>query len=146
MAYLALPYNGKFKENCPRYRKELSFQVANAVAARLIEDGEVIYSPISHSHPISDYMVDLANDHDFWMAYNERMMSLCDRIYVLKIEGWRRSRGVRYEIGWFLNRDLPVFLMEIDSETGAISRSIFKPINGSPKVIINLEQRDLFNS
>jgi hypothetical protein len=132
MAYLAIAYTGKYGKKCPRYRKELSFQMANAVAARLMEGGELIYSPISHSHPIHDYMVHYAHDHNFWMQYDDEMMEFCNRLYVIKTKDWESSDGVRREIEWFLRRGRPLFFIELDSETGQVYKEEFvkQKVNG----------------
>lgn len=142
VAYLALPYTGAYGANCPRYRLEKSFRIANAVAARLMEGGEIVFSPISHSHPISNFMVYYEQDHDFWMAQNEPMMSMCNRIYVIKIDGWRKSSGVRLEIDWFKKHDLPIFLLDIGHNSGEILLESMKQINGHGK--LRVEQLGLF--
>lgn len=143
IAYLALPYTGAYGPECPRYRRECSFRIANAVAARLIEGGEVVFSPISHSHPIADYMIEFALDCAFWMEYDERMMAMCDRLYVLRIKDWKKSNGVKHEIAWFQKRDMPVFLMQIDPDTGSLSREVLQKVNGcKPHIVI--EQLRLF--
>ena len=46
--YLAIPYTGIEEE---------SFNIANKVAARLIEDGHIVVSPISHSHSIREKII-----------------------------------------------------------------------------------------
>ena len=143
VAYLALPYTGSYGPDCPRYRLEFSFQMANAVAARLMEGGEVVFSPISHSHPIGNFMVTYEKDHDFWMAQNEQIMNFCNRIYVVRIDGWRKSRGVRWEIEWFQRRDLPVFLLHIDQASGEILREAVAQVNGCESNLI-IKQLGLF--
>ena len=144
MAYLAISYTGSLGKKCPPYRKELSFLMANAVAAGLIEQGELIYSPISHSHPIHQHMVKFAHDHSFWMQYDDEMMEFCDRLYVVKVGDWECSPGVKHEIEWFLRKQRPIFMLDID-ERGDISKEEFKLalLNGHvPPVVV--EQLRLF--
>jgi hypothetical protein len=118
MAYLAVSYTGSMGKHCPRYRKELSFSMANAVAGWLIDRGELVYSPISHSHPIHDYMLHHADDHRFWMDYDDKMMEFCDRLYVIKSTNWEQSSGVQHEIEWFVKRGRPVFFIDINGNGG----------------------------
>ena len=42
--YLAIPYSGMAEE---------SFRIANEVSAKLMNEGHIVFSPISHSHPIA---------------------------------------------------------------------------------------------
>jgi len=144
IAYLGISYTGKHGPNCPRYMREGSFQMANAVAARLMEDGEIVFSPISHSHPISDFMVDFVHEHDFWMQYNVRMMEMCNRIYVIKTREWKRSRGLRFEIQWFMDHNYPVFILDINRDTGEITKDSYHLLQvRKPEIIV--EQLKIFN-
>ena len=83
--YLALPYSGQ---------EEKAYMVANRVAGLLMEDGHIVFSPISHSHSIGVHR----NDFDFWMAQDLPWLETCDKLMVLKNEGWEESRGVQREL------------------------------------------------
>jgi len=48
MIYLACPYSHP-DSNVREYR----FKMANRAAAKLMRDGHIVYSPISHTHPIA---------------------------------------------------------------------------------------------
>ena len=136
LAYLAAPYSGM---------EEFSFRMSCAVAARLLDDGELVFSPIVHSHPMEAYMVDHKGDHDFWIEFDTHLMERCQMLYVLAIDGWEKSKGVRFEIEWFVRKSRPIFLLKID-EHGAVSKEEFKLalMNGHvPPVAV--EQLRLFN-
>lgn len=112
MAYLAIPYTGKYGKDCPRHRKELSFMLANSFAGRLMSMGELIFSPISHSHPIHDFMeVNRAHSHDYWMANADRMIRHCDRMYIVPVEGWKESAGVKHEVAEARRVKMPIFFI-----------------------------------
>lgn len=94
--YLACPYT---------FNPELSFEICNFVGAKLMEQGYIVFSPISHSHPISKMMkTELANDHDFWLSQDLPFMDICDYLYVIDIKGMdgmnliKESRGCQKEI------------------------------------------------
>ena len=75
--YLAIPYT---------FNPELSFQIANEVAAELMEMGHMVFSPISHSSPISKYLSeDKKIDHEFWMHQDLPILSRCDELYIVVI-------------------------------------------------------------
>jgi len=59
--YLATPYS----HNLPGLR-EWRFKKINEVAGKLMLDGHIVFSPISHSHPIS-LTIDNGMDADFYL-------------------------------------------------------------------------------
>lgn len=92
IAYLAAPYS----HEDPNVR-ERRFHEINRVAGTLIEEGRIIYSAISHSHPIAvDY--GLPVEWDFWRDYDLAFMRICSELIVLKLPGWRESKGLAAEI------------------------------------------------
>ena len=86
--YLALPYTGM---------EEKSFRIANRVAGRLISEGHIVFSPISHSHPIALAM-GLPTDAGFWWLQNEEFLRWCDKVLVLRNDNWPVSKGVQKEV------------------------------------------------
>jgi len=76
--------------------QEERFLAVCKVAAILISRGEMIFSPIAHSHPISHF--GLPGTWEFWERYDREMISRCDEMYVLDIPGSRESTGVKAEI------------------------------------------------
>lgn len=94
LIYLAVPYS--HTDLSVRIER---FEAANAAAAKLIEQGNHVFSPISHTHPIElASKGKLPMGWEYWAAYDERMLSNCDRVIVLDIEGWTSSKGVQAEI------------------------------------------------
>lgn len=90
--YLAIPYNDDSQEV-----RELRFQKSNEIAAALFNRGHLVFSPISHSHPIAN-QCDLPKGHKFWRKWNKTFIEWCDILYVITIDGWKESRGVQGEI------------------------------------------------
>lgn len=94
MIYLACPYS----HPDPSVR-EARFRAANGAAAWLMARGEIVFSPISHSHPIAQ-QCDLPKDFEFWRRQDEAMIALCDEVAVLVIDGVADSRGVMLETSY----------------------------------------------
>jgi len=134
LAYLAAPYSGM---------EEFSFRMSCAVAARLLDDGELIFSPIVHSHPLEAYLIDHKNDHDFWIEFDTHLMERCQVLYVLAIDGWEKSKGVQFEIEWFESNKLPIFLLVLDYDTGGVSKRRYYRKNGVLPALMT-EQIKLF--
>jgi len=102
ITYLACPYSD------PDPRTSLArFEAANHLAAYLMSEGELIYSPISHSHPIA-MAGDLPTGWSFWEQYDRAMIAACSRMIVYCLPGWAISEGVGAEIEIARELGLPV--------------------------------------
>ena len=86
--YLAIPYTGNENE---------SFRMANHIAGALMQKGHIVFSPISHTHPIA-IECDLPGGWDYWKKFDEAFISFCDLVYVIALPGYEKSRGVSAEI------------------------------------------------
>ena len=101
MIYLASPYS----DPDPGVRQH-RFQEVCRHAARMMREGEMVYSPIAHSHCIARF--GLPVDWGFWEAHSRAMLSRCDAVAVLHLDGWDRSVGVRREIEIATTMGIPV--------------------------------------
>lgn len=86
--YLAIPYTGI---------EQLSFETANRVSGRLMQEGHIVFSPISHSHPIAQ-TCELPAHWDYWKEADTAFLSWCDEVRVVMLDGWQRSKGVNAEM------------------------------------------------
>lgn len=91
--YLAIPYSGMEEE---------SFKIANETAAELMIEGHIVYSPISHNHPIAKER-GLPTGWEYWAAFDEEFIKWCDELYVINIgeDGHKlieKSKGCQAEI------------------------------------------------
>ena len=87
--YLAIPYT--------KIDKDLSFKIANAVSARLMNKGYCVFSPISHSH-IMARDNSLPVTWDFWKEIDTEFIKWADELWVVELDGWQDSTGVQAEI------------------------------------------------
>jgi nucleoside 2-deoxyribosyltransferase len=93
--YLAIPYS---------FNPEHSFYVANKMAAQLMEAGHVVFSPISHSHPISKFLpAELKIDSLWWMDQDLPFIVESEEVYVVVIGAMghqliAESKGVQMEM------------------------------------------------
>ncbi len=87
MIYLACPYS----DPDPAVQEE-RFHKVSRVASILMREGEFVFSPISHCHPLAHY--GLPGDFEFWKKYNKAMLEMCDSLTVLMLDGWDMSTGV----------------------------------------------------
>jgi hypothetical protein len=94
LEYLAIPYSHPDSNV-----REERFNMANRIAADLIRQGRFIFSPISHSHPITPY--DTPQGWDFWEKFDRIFLEICPKMIVVKADGWLESKGIMGEIKIF---------------------------------------------
>jgi len=90
--YLACPYSHPSHEV-----RQQRFEAVNRCAADLMRLGHVVYSPISHNHPIA-LAHDFPKGWEFWGRMDEVFIRLAHKVYILQLPGWQESEGVRAEI------------------------------------------------
>lgn len=95
MIYLASP----FSHPDPGIRAARVDAALRATVA-LFNHGRVVYSPIVYSAPLFDAGVGATGGYEEWEALDRRMIAACDFLWVLSIEGWRESRGIRAEVAY----------------------------------------------
>ena len=102
LIYLASPYS---HENI--LIRESRFRQACAAAAKIMQQGYFVYSPIAHSHPIELHF-DKRQGHEFWLPQCYAVLRHCSRLKVLMLEGWKQSYGVNCEINMANSLYIPV--------------------------------------
>lgn len=79
----------------------------------------MVYSPIVHCHPVALFE-DLPREIEYWWAYNQRMIRVCDWFVTLCLDGWHLSKGVEAERVYAaaLNKPCERFHLEYIDEKG----------------------------
>lgn len=118
MIYLATPYS----HPDPAVRQG-RFEAANQMTAVLIEQGHVVFSPISHSHVVAPFLKRKSTDWEFWKLQDLPMLAVCDKLIVMTYDGaWARSIGVLAEIEFAkLNNIETVYIPETPAEYAMIA-------------------------
>lgn len=104
--YLAIPYTGL---------ESKSVDAANNVAACLLKHGVHVFSPITYTHALSLKHC-LPGDWRFWEDFDTTFISWADELWVVCIDGWELSVGVRQEIQ--IARHLGKTIRMISAEAG----------------------------
>ena len=92
LTYLASPYtHNDINVKIRRY------ELAVTAAYLLTQRGELVFTPIGHTHPIA-LQGNLPGEWDYWNEFDTRMINTCDSVTVLKLDGWKESTGVTEEI------------------------------------------------
>lgn len=118
--YLAGPYSNDAPAAAHRPaspgKRVARFNAITEVAKILIEKHEIVFSPLTMTHPID---VRMAHDpgSEFWVKFDEAFMTHCSAIAVLKLPGWNQSSGVARELEYFAAKGVkPIWLEPSDFE------------------------------
>ncbi len=106
MIYLACPYTGD------AVTRRLRFEQVNKATGKLIADRKHVISPISMMHPVAE-AVALPLGWDYWAEYDRKLISMCDEVYVLMLDGWEDSIGVQAEIEIAQELNKPITYIKI---------------------------------
>lgn len=121
--YLAGPYSAvgfdQHSENA-KWLRDFRFKELNKKAAKLMEEGYLVFSPISHSHPIElDGMPDLKSG-GWWLRQDFPVLKNVDKVIVYMLPGWDKSYGVKKEIEYAEKLGIPVLYHEYLDDIGEI--------------------------
>ena len=89
--YLCAPFTHR-----SRLIRWLRYRRTNRVAAALIRQGHTVFSPLSHSVPISKHLKN-SNDSAFWVNQDLEFIPWCEALYILRLWGWGKSAGIKRE-------------------------------------------------
>lgn len=90
----------------------MGFLMANKYAAKMMKKGNIVFSPISHSHPIA-IQESLPNTLEFWINQDLSFIYWCDEVHVVQLDNWMKSRGVSAEIEYAKQLNKPIKYIEI---------------------------------
>lgn len=109
--YLASPYTNPDDPTDLIYR-ETRYREVCVAAAHLMLQGEMVFSPIAHSHPIAmNLPLDLRNSHEFWLEQDFAILERADKLVVCRLHQWERSYGITRELEFAARRGIPVYFL-----------------------------------
>lgn len=112
LTYLAVPYSHPDSDV-----RVMRFNAANKAAGILMRRGDVVFSPISHTHPIAEEC-DLPKGWEFWESFDRAYLAASRLLVILCIDGWQESTGVRAEFKIATEMGIPVeFMLDLNGET-----------------------------
>ena|SRR3990167_3910508 len=101
LIYVAVPYSHKLTSI-----QQLRFEMVNEWCARQMRNGYILFSPISHTHPLAEY--GLPGGWDFWVTFDAPFLKACTHMAVLMLPGWEKSVGVTAETRRFNQEGKPI--------------------------------------
>ncbi len=111
--YLACPY---WHED-PDIRDQ-RYRIASYVAHHLMQQGHMVFSPLSHSVPIARWG-DSDGDHEFWLRQDASfLLHWATDLYIICTDGTYESYGVNWEIDYWLDiNSYGAKIILVDAET-----------------------------
>ena len=109
LTYLACP----FRHNDINIQKKRC-AAAHYVAAKLSLQGHYIFSPLTHNEILVDLVRNLPGEH--WLQFDLVILSICQRLLILKLEGWESSKGIQIEIAFAKENGISIEEMEPPEE------------------------------
>ena len=108
--YLASPYSpvGDFTPIVKNQLRKQRFEEVCEKAAELMLEGEKIFCPIAHSHPIEHVGMGEQQTGDFWLDQDLAILAHANKLKVFRMDGWDKSVGVKREIDFAVERGIPI--------------------------------------
>lgn len=133
--YLAGPYSHRLQ----RIRRRRHNQ-STEVSARLLENGILNFSPITHCHYTQDYMETNDTGFDNWRRNDLAFVSRCEEVWVLMIPGWDKSYGVAEEVKFAKANRVPVRYINVRNDELVVTGS---PSKGEVLLVITGDRETL---
>lgn len=111
LIYLASPYSHP-DEGVRQQR----FEAACKAVAELTRRGHLVFSPIAHGHAIAQ-AAGMETTWKTWEALDSLLLKRSNALWVLGLEGWDRSVGIRAEIVMAHDFAMDVILLDDNLET-----------------------------
>jgi len=89
---------------------------AHYVAAQLSLQGLHVFSPLTHNETLIKILND-AVPGEQWMQFDLAILAACKKLYVLKMDGWEKSKGVAREIAFAKERGILITEVEPPKDT-----------------------------
>ncbi len=95
LIYLACPYSHSLSAI-----RQKRAHIATQVAARIHDQGGLVYSPITYSAELELYSI-TRQSWEYWQKIDFVFLDKSVWLYVLTLDGWKESVGVQSEIDRF---------------------------------------------
>ena len=131
MIYLASPYT-----HDDAAIRNLRYQQAKRAVILLmkIRKDVTVFSPIVYAHPLV-MGNEIESNFDYWSDFDIEILNICDSIIVLKLVGWKHSKGVSLEVIAAKKQGIPIVYMSPLGETSEpIPGLTYRIADGSPFV------------
>lgn len=113
LIYIACPYsfNGRDDEAARAQR----YDAVTRLGAKLMSEGRSVFSPITHGHPMN--LLGVRAGWETWATIDEAiLLSCCNEMIVLMLDGWWQSKGIAAEIELATKAGIPITYIDPTEE------------------------------
>lgn len=103
LIYLASAYS----HPDPAVREE-RYKTACFATAKLMATGKFVFSPIAMTHGVCLAGKPEEFQYEYWEKFDRFMIDLADEFWVLMMDGWRESKGIKAELIYATERLKPI--------------------------------------
>jgi nucleoside 2-deoxyribosyltransferase len=118
--YLASPYS-----HVSPVVRQLRYEIVNAFAAHLIQQGYHVLEPIVSCHNKA-LLYRLPIGYDYWRQRDRKLIDRSDGVIVVTMPGWKTSQGVQDEITYASRTKKPVYFLDPED---SISKEIWDALH-----------------
>ncbi len=102
MIYLASPYSDP-----DPFIRNRRFIGAREFTMQTMDEGHLIFSPIVYGHQFSSDF-EKPYEYEHWVQFNNALLYRATAVWVLRLKGWEKSRGIEYELRQAAQLALPI--------------------------------------
>ena len=84
------------------------------IMAFLLDSNLMVVSPLMLNVPLTGRLNRKGTDWQDWREYDLFLLSRSDELWILTLEGWEESKGVRAEIKYALRHKIPITLINTE--------------------------------
>ena len=106
LCYLASPYSHPDREVMDKRLDEIT-KITARLTERFGRDGMMVFSPIVYTAQLEK----ICDPPQGWYYADFQILSRCDRLLVIQMDGWQESKGIQLEIAFALGKGIPVKYM-----------------------------------
>lgn len=107
--YLASPYSGY------DFDRHVRYEYTKYAVAKLVEAHLAVFSPILNFHDLAQ-SYRLPTDATYWDLVNSAFVQQCSELWVLMLEGWAESAGIKLEREYAEALEKPVRFCYFDAK------------------------------
>lgn len=118
LIYLGQAYSSSDKEI-----REKRFKIACEATSKLMNLGLNIFSPVLNSHTLESAGL-VPYGWSFWQKHDLPILKRCDLLLVLMFEGWETSKGLKSEIEYARENQIPILYAQLCELNGNLTNAI----------------------
>ena len=116
LAYLASPYS--HPDPAVRQRRYADVRMSTV---HLLRRGYHVWAPIVYTHHLAE--AGMPVEWVFWEQFDLMMLRRCQELWILMLDGWRDSEGIRGEL-WLARRlSMPVRLLSMGDVDAGVPKN-----------------------